>query len=247
MKCEYCLEVRGLTARYGEIVAIKDVSFFLEKGKFYTIVGPNGGGKSTLVKTIVGIIDDYEGEIKIFGKSRDEYIRERLIGYVPQMSGMRKFPIKVIDVVLMGLFRDKGFRFKPKHYSKAMRTLESLGLDGFESRLIHELSGGQRQRVMIARAIVSDPEILIMDEPTVGLDSESQAKFYSLVREFKESGMTVIVVTHDVGFVSEYSDGILCINKKLVVHATDVSELPERFFTKLYGYGVKTVLHHHKE
>ncbi len=247
MKCEYCLEVKNLTVRYGDIVAIKNVSFSLEKGKFYTIVGPNGGGKSTLVKTIVGIIDDYDGEITIFGKERDEYLKEKLIGYVPQMSGVRKFPIRVIDVVLMGLFRERKFRYKNHHYKKAEKILEFLGMEGFESRLIHELSGGQRQRVMIARALVSDPEILIMDEPTVGLDRESQSKFYKLIRNLKDSGVTVIVVTHDVGFVSEYSDSILCINKKLVVHATDISELPERFFTKLYGYGVKTVVHNHGE
>ncbi len=247
MKCEYCLEVKNLTVRYGDIVAIKDVTFSLEKGKFYTIVGPNGGGKSTLVKTIVGITDDYEGKITIFGKDRDEYLKEKLIGYVPQMSGVSKFPIKVIDVVLMGLFRERKFRFKREHYEKARKVLESLGMENFESRLIHELSGGQRQRVMIARALVSDPEILIMDEPTVGLDRESQSKFYDLVRKLKNSGITVIVVTHDVGFVSEYSDGILCVNKKLIAHAEDISELPERFFTKLYGYGVKTVIHDHKE
>ncbi len=247
MKCEYCLEVKNLTVRYGDIVAIKNVSFSLEKGKFYTIVGPNGGGKSTLVKTIVGIIDDYDGEITIFGKERDEYLKEKLIGYVPQMSGVRKFPIRVIDVVLMGLFRERKFRYRSHHYKKAIKVLELLGMEGFESRLIHELSGGQRQRVMIARALVSDPEILIMDEPTVGLDRESQSKFYKLIRNLKDSGVTVIVVTHDVGFVSEYSDSILCINKKLVVHATDISELPERFFTKLYGYGVKTVVHNHGE
>jgi len=247
VKCEYCLEVKNLTVRYGDIVAIKNVSFSLEKGKFYTIVGPNGGGKSTLVKTIVGIIDDYDGEITIFGKERDEYLKEKLIGYVPQMSGVRKFPIRVIDVVLMGLFRERKFRYRSYHYKKAIKVLELLGMEGFESRLIHELSGGQRQRVMIARALVSDPEILIMDEPTVGLDRESQSKFYKLIRNLKDSGVTVIVVTHDVGFVSEYSDSILCINKKLVVHATDISELPERFFTKLYGYGVKTVVHNHGE
>jgi zinc transport system ATP-binding protein len=247
MKCEYCLEVKNLTVRYGDIVALENVSFSLEKGKFYTIVGPNGGGKSTLVKTIVGIIDDYDGEIKIFGKERDEYLREKLVGYVPQMQPKKEFPIKVIDVVLMGLFRERKFRFEKEHYKKAFESLERVGMESFASRLIHELSGGQRQRVMIARAIVSNPELLIMDEPTVGLDSESQAKFYELVKDFKESGMTVIVVSHDVGFVSEYSDGILCINRKLVVHAADISELPKRFFTKLYGYDVKTVIHDHKE
>ncbi len=226
MKCEYCLEVKDLTVRYGDILAVENVSFSLEKGKFYTIVGPNGGGKSTLVKTIVGVIDDYEGEIKIFGKERDEYLREKMIGYVPQMPSRIEFPIRVLDVVLMGLFRERRFRFRKEHIRRAMGALERVGMDGYASRLIHELSGGQRQRVMIARAIVSEPEILIMDEPTVGLDSESQARFYDLVKSFKGSGMTVIVVTHDVGFVSEYSDGILCINRKLVVHATDVSELP---------------------
>ena len=247
MKCEYCLEVKNLTVRYGEIVALKDVTFSLEKGKFFTIVGPNGGGKSTLIKTIVGVIDEYEGEIKIFGKDRDEYLREKLVGYVPQMAGFSKFPIKVIDVVLMGLFRERRFRFKKEHYRKAMEALEKVGMEGFASRLIHELSGGQRQRVMIARAVVSNPELLVMDEPTVGLDSESQAKFYEVVKSLKEGGMTVLMVTHDVGFVSTYSDGILCINKRLVVHASDVSELPKSFFAKLYGYDVKTVIHDHKE
>ena len=245
MKCEYCLEVKNLTVRYGDILALQDVTFSLEKGKFYTIVGPNGGGKSTLVKTIVGIIDDYEGEIRIFGKDRDEYLKEKMIGYVPQLQPRVEFPIRVIDVVLMGLFRERKFKFGKEHYRKALKALEKVGMEGFSTRLIHELSGGQRQRVFIARAIVSNPEIIVMDEPTVGLDSENQARFYELVKDLKEDGMTVVVVSHDVGFVSEYSDGILCINKKLVVHASDISELPKEFFAKLYGYGVRTVLHNH--
>ncbi len=246
MKCEYCLEVKDLTVRYGEITALKNVNFSLEKGKFYTIVGPNGGGKSTLVKTIVGIIDDYDGQIRIFGRERDEYLQEKMVGYVPQIASFTKFPIKVIDVVLMGLFRERRFRYSREHYKRAIKALERVGMADFSGRLIHELSGGQRQRILIARALVSDPELLIMDEPTVGLDSASQAQFYELVKGLKESGMTVLMVTHDVGFVSEYSDAILCINKTLVVHASDVSELPQSFFAKLYGYGVKAAVHGHE-
>ncbi len=247
MKCEYCLEVEKLTVRYGDVVALENVSFKLEKGKFFTIVGPNGGGKSTLIKTIVGIIDDYEGFIRIFGKSRDDYLKEKMIGYVPQMVGFEKFPMSVLDVVLMGLFRERKIRFKKEHIERALNALEMVKMADYKDRLIHQLSGGQRQRVMIARAIVSNPEILMMDEPTVGLDVKSQAAFYELVKSFKDMGMTVLMVTHDVGFVSEYSDGILCINRKLVVHAKDVSELPKSFFTKLYGYPVKTVIHDHEE
>ncbi len=245
MKCEYCLEVENLTVRYGDIVALEKVNFRLEKGKFFTIVGPNGGGKSTLVKTIVGIIDDYEGRIKIFGKERDEYLRERMVGYVPQIMGFRKFPIRVLDVVLMGLFRERRLRYSKRLVRKAEETLDMVEMYDFKNRLIHELSGGQRQRVMIARALVSDPELVIMDEPTVGLDAKSQANFYELVKKMRKMGMTILMVTHDVGFVSEYSDGILCINKRLVVHAKDVKELPQTFFSKLYGYNVKTVTHGH--
>ncbi len=245
MKCEYCLEVDNLTVRYGDIIALENVSFKLEKGKFFTIVGPNGGGKSTLVKAIVGVIDEYEGEIKIFGKSRDEYLREKMIGYVPQITGFKKFPIRVLDVVLMGLFRERRFKYSKELVKKAEEALKLVEMYDYKNRLIHELSGGQRQRVMIARALVSKPELVVMDEPTVGLDAKSQANFYELVKRMREMGMTVLMVTHDVGFVSEYSDGILCINKRLVIHAKDVSELPSAFFSKLYGYAVKTVTHGH--
>ena len=246
MKCEYCLEVENLTVRYGDIVALEGVSFKLEKGKFFTIVGPNGGGKSTLVKVIVGVIDDYDGKVMIFGKERDEYLKERMVGYVPQMSSRVVFPMSVLDVVMMGLFRMRKNMRKKELLKKAMSALDTVGMSQYASRLVHELSGGQRQRVMIARALASEPELMVMDEPTVGLDADSQSKFYDLVRRLKDMGITVLMVTHDVGFVSEYSDGILCINRKLVVHARDVKELPNRFFDKLYGYGVKTVIHRHE-
>ena len=246
--CEICLKVKNLFVKYGEVTVLENVNFSVRKGTFTTIVGPNGGGKTTLIKAILGLIKPVKGEIYIFGLPPNEYLKKRTVGYVPQgVQERHNVPMTVEDVVFMGI--RKGYlEPKGKFKDQVNRALEVVGMLDKKKKLIKELSGGERQRVMIARAIVSQPELLIMDEPTVGLDVESQRNFYDLVRKLKEDLMiTVLMVTHDVGFVSEYSDSILCINRRLVRHAENVEELPREFFEKLYGFAVRPVLHKHKE
>ena len=246
--CEVCLEVRDLSVKYGEIVVLDNVNFSVRKGSFTTIVGPNGGGKTTLIKTILGLIKPVKGMIYIFGMPAKEYLKKRTVGYVPQGAQERHdIPMTVEDAVFMGVRRGY-LEPKSKFKDQVNRALEVVGMLEKRKKLIRELSGGERQRVMIARAIVSQPELLIMDEPTVGLDVESQKNFYELIKELKDDLMiTILMVTHDVGFVSEHSDSILCVNKKLISHAETIEELPKEFFEKLYGFAVRPIFHKHKE
>jgi len=247
--CEYCLEIENLTVAYGKRVALENVNLHLSKGEFHAVVGPNGGGKTTLVKAILGLIRTLSGNIMIFGKPQKEYLKENTIGYLPQThsTNISKVPLKVIDVVLMGCVGYRGLtgyrKDVIKRVEKIMDMLEVL--DRCNS-LFDNLSGGLKQRVLIARALVSNPELLIMDEPTVGLDVKAQKDFYSLIKKLREQlNITIIMVSHDVGFVFEYADTVVCVNKRVHLHTKHEDKLSKDFFNRLYGYDVKFVDHRH--
>ncbi len=240
---EMCLEVESLTVRLANRVVLENINFCLNRGKFYTIIGPNGGGKTTLIKSILGLVKPVSGSIYIFGVRSEDYLREKTVGYVPQRSSSTRFPMKVVDVVRMGLIKGLSSKWK----KEVLESLESVGMQHYIDEPIYELSGGQQQRVMIARAIVSKPELLMLDEPTVGLDIDSQKSFYELIKKLVEDlNITVIMATHDIGFVAEYSHGVLCINRRLVVHESCGFEKEKAFFNRLYGFNVKPVVHNHK-
>lgn len=203
------LDVKNLSFEYSDIPVLSDVSFSVEKGEFLGVVGSNGSGKSTLLKLILGLIEPKSGEISIADKSK--------IGYVSQKatSFNYEFPASVSEVVGANLYSSIGLfrRIKAEHKAKISRTLARVGLEGFEDRLIGRLSGGQQQRVFIARALVCDPQILILDEPTVGVDSKSVRLVSSLIRELNTQGMTIIMTNHDTHSLIKMSDKILVIRE----------------------------------
>jgi len=189
---ETCLEVESLTVRLANRVVLENINFCLSRGKFYTIIGPNGGGKTTLIKSILGLVKPVSGSIYIFGVRSEDYLREKTVGYVPQRSSSTRFPMKVVDVVRMGLIKGLSSKWK----KEVLESLESVGMQRYIDEPIYELSGGQQQRVMIARAIVSKPELLMLDEPTVGLDIDSQKSFYELIKKLVEDlNITVIMAS----------------------------------------------------
>ncbi len=241
----YPLQIQDLTVSIDEKIILKDVNLSIEQKGLYTVVGPNGGGKTTLVKSILNLIKPLKGEIKIFGMPNDRYLEKEVIGYLPQRSPAREnFPIKVKDVVRMG-----ALRCKEKNVEKIVaQALEKVGMIDFSEKVFSQLSIGQQQKVLIARAVVCKPKFLILDEPTTGLDVDSQKAFYEMIKRFVDENMTVLMVTHDIGFVIDFSDGVFCINQTMLSHKIcDNFQISREFFDKLYGYGVRPIVHRHGE
>ncbi len=244
-----CLKVKNLNVLLSNKKVLENINFCIEGNKIYSIVGPNGGGKTTLIKAILNLVEKASGSITIFGKSNIDYMKEECIGYLPQNAqNFKKFPIKVIDMVLMGLIREKKlFGYSKSTYLKAIDALKMVNMEKYKDRLIYQLSGGQRQRVMIARAVAGKPKLLILDEPTTGLDAMSQKEFFELLHKFKkELKMTILMVTHDIGFVNAYTDEVICINRNIKSTKHDLKCLSELSNNHLYNYDIKVIKHDHR-
>jgi zinc transport system ATP-binding protein len=238
-----------------KVVVLKDVSFSYDghevlrnvdlevpERDFLALIGPNGGGKTTLIKICVGLLRPKKGFVKIFGFEPSK-IRDR-IGYVPQDTNRNKeFPVNVFDVVLTGrLARKRGFRrsASAEDIRKVEEILEKMHLSECRNRRIGELSGGQRQRVFIARALVGEPEILFMDEPTASVDPVFQTELYELLRQLNEK-LTIIVVSHDMSVLSSYVKSIACVNGEVFYHGA--SELTEESIGKVYHCPIELIAH----
>ncbi len=215
--------LKHVTFNRGSKLILDDITFCIDQGIFLGVIGPNGGGKTTLLKLILGVLPIQKGTIQIFGHELNASRADRaLIGYVPQRTDIdQNFPASALDVVLMGAVTKAGlFRRIPQETrERAMHLLSITGIADLADRPIGRMSGGQQQRVYIARALINDPRLLILDEPTVGLDSASQKNFLHLVQDLKnELGLTVIMVSHDVGQLAHYADQMACLNKRLHFH-----------------------------
>ena len=215
------IRVEQLTCCHGAVEALSDVSFQLEQGDYLGIVGPNGSGKSTLVRALLGLMPDYRGQITLFGQCRERFSQWHRLGYLPQNLGPLNpaFPATVAEVVQLGLLSGKGLprRITRSDRQKVLELLELLGVADLQKRMIGELSGGQQQRVMLARALVNEPELLLMDEPTAALDPEMRDRFYELVaRMNRTNGTTVMLVTHDTGTIGQYASTMLYLDKKVL-------------------------------
>lgn len=247
------IEIKNLSFRYGNINVLDDINMQISRGEFVGLIGPNGSGKSTLLKIILGLLNPQQGEVTLFGQPISKFKAWDKIGYVSQKANSFNtgFPATVHEVVAMGLYGKKGV-LKPLNRldkERIRKAIELVGLSEFEKRNIGKLSGGQQQRTFIARALVNDPELLILDEPTVGIDVESTKQFYNLLDNLnKELGITIILVSHDIGVVTKQVTQIACLNKKLHFHGS-----PEEFnqnqnvLQKIYGVDMGLVNHHHME
>lgn len=214
------VEVAGVHFSYDSMQIVEDINFSILEKDFLGIIGPNGGGKTTILKLILGLIEPTKGTITVFGKSPKE---GRIhIGYVPQIFTFDfDFPISVLEVVLMGKLGARRFmrRFSPEDTAAAVRSLERVGLSGFSDRRIGSLSGGQIQRVLIARALTGEPKLLLLDESLSSIDSKWQNSFYDLLRELNEE-LAVVLVSHDISALSVYVEKVACLNRKLYYHGT---------------------------
>ncbi len=198
---------------------LHDINLTVYAGDFVSIIGPNGGGKTTLLKLILGLIKPSKGQILINQKSPDHHFAT--VGYVPQhVNHNISFPATALDVVLMGAYSPENrfqFRLPPEKKQAALAILDKLGVGDVAERKIVALSGGQRQRVLIARAMVSSPQLLVLDEPTASIDTKGQSEFYELLKELNKE-LTIVMVSHDLLIVSNYAKSIVCLNKKMHYH-----------------------------
>jgi zinc transport system ATP-binding protein len=236
------IEIQGVSFRYDERQILEDVTLTIWPYDSICVVGPNGGGKTTLIKLIIGLLAPDAGTITIFGKRPDE--AHQLIGYVPQFAQYdRQFPISVQQVVCMGRI-GKSFtgRYSSEDKNKTLEALAEVGLADLVNRSFSALSGGQRQRVLIARALASGGKILILDEPTANIDKESESHFYDLLRQLNKR-MTILMVTHDVGFASSFFSRIACVNREVIIHPT--SELTGKLIRDMYGGDLQMIRHDH--
>lgn len=241
-RSQAAITIENLAFSYDGREILSDVNLSIKPFDSICIVGPNGGGKTTLMKLIIGLLSPDRGEILIFGRRPEE--ARKLIGYVPQYAEYDKqFPISVKEVVCMGrLGNSFTGRYTRNDWDQTMAALREVGLERFADQAFSALSGGQRQRALIARALASGGEILILDEPTANIDQESELHLFELLGELNQR-MTILMVTHDVGFASKFFKRIACVNRRVVIHPT--SELTGELIKEMYGGDFRMIRHDH--
>lgn len=246
------ITMKNIHYAYEKKDVLDHVNFELPQGAFMGLVGPNGGGKTTLINLILGLIKPDTGTINLFGKPIDKFHDWDRIGFVSQKSNSfnKGFPATVYEVVSMGLTAKIGYlKFLKKHHKeKIIQAIAQVGMQDYTRQNIGNLSGGQQQRVFIARALVSDPSLLILDEPTVGVDAENVKRFYEILHQLNQQyHITLLLVTHDTGMMTEHATDIVCLNKTLHFHGDPEAyeSLTERNLSQFYGYPINIVAHDH--
>ena len=242
------IEVKNLNFGYNDKLVLKDVSFSIEKGDYIGIIGPNGSGKSTLVKLMLNILSPLSGEIEIMGENIKNFKNWSKVGYVSQKANSfnGSFPATVEEVVCANLYSKMGLFRLPnkKHRETVMEALTKVGMQDYSKRLIGNLSGGQQQRVFIARVLVSEPEILFLDEPTVGIDAKSEEEVYCLLKRLNEEfGLTVVMVTHDIGAITVHAGRILCLGENGLTEHNPNEEMSKELASQIYGHEVNLHIH----
>jgi len=243
------VDIDDVWVRYNGKWVLKSIYLQCFSGKILGIVGPNGGGKTTLLNVILGTVHPNKGSVKLFGHPPNKNSRLD-IGYLPQISHAdRSFPVTVIDVVLMGLYNKIGLlhRVNRKSKAEAMALLEKVNMSEQAQMIFGTLSGGQQQRVNIARALASKPKLLILDEPSTGIDSVAQEDFYELLVTLRdEQNMAVIMVSHDIGVITSHADQIACLNTQIHYHGRPDIALPPDIQQKIFGRNLHIMIHDDK-
>lgn len=230
------LSVEGLSASYRKNKVLDNVEFEIQPGTMTSIVGPNGAGKSTLLKVILELHPKLAGKVAFFGSPYQK--AKSRIGYVPQRGSVDwDFPTNALDVVLMGLYRKIGWLKWPNrtHREKAIEALSEMGMADYASRQISQLSGGQQQRVFLARALVMDAELYLLDEPLAGVDAATEQAIMATLNLLKNRGRTVLVVHHDLQTVEDYFDHVLLLNRTVIAHGSTEKTFTESHIYRTYG------------
>ena len=239
--------MKNVWAEYDGVTVIEDICLSVARGEIMSIVGPNGSGKSTLLKTIMGFKQPSRGDISVFGIPSSKIRGTGMIGYLPQnITHDHSFPVRVFDVVAMARFARKGLfeRLDPADRKLIGTCLERVEMDHLAGAHYGSLSGGQKQRVLIARALALKPRLLLLDEPSTGLDAVAQDSFYQLLKKLRdEEGMTIMLVSHDIGAVSAVVDKLACIKKKIHFHGDPRHCVPSEALVRVFGKDIYFVNH----
>jgi zinc transport system ATP-binding protein len=242
VKNQPAVAVENLSYSYDGLPAVDRVTFSIDQGEFLGVIGPNGGGKTTLLRLLLGLLRPDSGRVRIDGSPPEK--KRYCMGYIPQETGHNKmFPVSVRDVVLMGLAGRRGFGrgFTQEDYRKADLQIEQLGLLPLANRPIGRLSGGQRQKVLLARALVGEPAMLFLDEPTASIDTTGEDEIYNYLSRLNEGGVTIVLVTHNVGVLSRYVKSVACINRELYFHPD--GHIDQETVNKTFGCPVDIIAH----
>jgi zinc transport system ATP-binding protein len=237
------LEVKSLRKRFGDVEVLRGIDLKLERGEVLSIIGSSGGGKTTLVKCILGLHHPDEGRIRCFREGRE--VSKLAIGYLPQYNTIdKKFPISVYEVILSGLSGQKSlFRgYSAEQHEQVHETLVRMGLEGLEDRPIGQLSGGQLQRALLGRALVSNPEVLILDEPNTYIDKQFETKLYSLLEEINRE-CAIVLISHDIGTILQNVKSVACVNGTLDYHPD--TEVSPEWLGEHFGCPIELVGHGH--
>jgi len=234
--------LNNISFAYKQRNILENVNLEIRKNEFASIVGPNGGGKTTLLKLILGLLKPNIGTISIFGK-KPEQVRHK-IGYMPQYAHLdMSFPASVMDVVQMGRINKTKLWFTKKDKIESIQAIDQVGMTGFIKTGFNELSGGQKQRILIARALCSNPDLLLLDEPTSNIDHETEENLLSILQKINAK-TTILLVSHDLGFVSKYVKSVICVNTNVVIHPTSL--VNGELIKNIYHGDLKMVRHDHR-
>jgi zinc transport system ATP-binding protein len=243
-------DVKNLGFSVKEQKILSSISFEIFHGEYIAIIGPNGGGKTTLTRILLGLEKPTSGEVKIFGQKLSKFKEWPKIGYVPQRASLvdSNFPATVLDIVKMGRIAKQTLfaTFSSEDKEAVNDAIKRMDIENLKDRMIGTLSGGQRQRVMIARALASRPEVLILDEPNTGVDVVSQTRFYNLLAKLnKEENMTILFITHDIGVIADDIGRLFTINQEATICNDPKKTLSCEDMSKLYGIDAH-LIHNHK-
>ena len=235
------IQISDLNAAYEEKTVLSHVDLTVYERDFLGIIGPNGGGKTTLIKSILGLHQPQKGKIHFFKNGKE--VPEINMGYLPQYNNIdKKFPISVYEVILSGLSKQKSIfqRYSNEQHELVRQMIIQMGLEGMDKRAIGELSGGQLQRALLGRALVSNPEVIILDEPNTYIDKRFEAKLYSLLEEINKE-RAIILVSHDIGTILKNVKTIACVNE--TVHYHPHTEVPTEWLEEHFGCPIEMLGH----
>ncbi len=243
------VELEDVEFSYGEVRVLEGINLTVEPGDFLGIIGPNGSGKTTLLRIMLGLMEPTRGTVRLFGHPPSSFRQWGRVGYVPQKATLDPaLPATVQEVVATGLVPTLGLfgRIGRPQQKRIAEVLGHAGMQAHATARIGTLSTGQQQRVLIARALVSNPELVILDEPTGGVDPEAQTSFYALLQHLnRERDVTLILVSHDIGVVAKEVTKLACLNRRLIFHGRPGDFLSDAALTALYGPSVRVVSHQH--
>lgn len=244
------IELNGVSLSYDTTPVLKNITLSIHRGDYLGIIGPNGGGKTSLLRVMLGLVKPAAGSVKLFGSDCLCFKEWSRLGYVPQkaINFDSLFPATVYEVAAMGRFGKRGLWRHLTSEDKAIitRSLAEVEMLEYKDRLIGNLSSGQQQRVFIARALAGEPEVILLDEPTVGVDIKTQEQFYLLLKRLnQELGLTLVLVSHDIDVVAAEATELACINQTLIYHGVPETFVKGDYLEKLYSKNIRQILHNH--